>query len=115
LTPEEERAPLGLRGVSSVSRLVVDAAAWRRMLPRSARRRRLNSPSSLVVVRVDELTESVLSARAALRSDSGVRSFHAAMMLRTDVSGERASAGVGGCGRRSGAMLVAVAVYELAV
>jgi hypothetical protein len=78
------RAPLGLRGVSVLSKLAVEAISLRRLLPLSARRRRLNRPSSLGdVERVDSLYVFLLD------SGSCERSFHAAMMFRTDVSGER--------------------------
>ena len=59
-------------------------------MPRSARLRTLKSPSPCVG---DGL---VAAERTDLPSD-GVRSFHAATMLRTDVSGERGDV----CGRRS--------------
>ena len=59
-------------------------------VPRSARLRTLNNPSPCVG------DGDVAAERADLPSD-GVRSFHAATMLRTDVSGERGDV----CGRRS--------------
>lgn len=82
------------------------ASSRRRAAPRSARLRKLKRPSPPCVGEGDVAVE-----RTDLPSE-GVRSFHAATMLRTEVSGERGDV----CGRRSDdAVGVAVVVKPVNV
>lgn len=84
----------------------LDVPSLRRAAPRSARLRKLKRPSPPCVGDGDVVFE-----RIDLLND-GVRSFHAATILRTEVSGERGEV----CGRRrEDAVGVAVVVKPVNV
>lgn len=97
-------------GAGSLRLLPCRACSLSRASPLSARRRKLNKPSSCPVVCA--CTGGVFGS-PPLRGvpSDGVRCFHAATMLRTEVNGERGEV----CGRRSGVCVGVVVPVSVSV